>query len=259
MLAAAGGSGQGREWTCDRQVIEAARNPPPLRERKKLRTREALISTSQKLFSEKGYAATTLEEICQSVEVAPPTLFRYFESKAQLALARNVDWAESLKADVASADRDASTFDIWRHHVRHLSSPEVARWTKRRARWIAPEPVLCSLMAALDVDCEAILASGLVADADIDPVDDVYAHLVATALVRGRWAVFRRWLELRQPYEMLAPAQMALIDFVAEELSPTGAAVLARLLDGRKPSLASAGPMVLKDRLHPGHLTVPSD
>ena len=43
-------------------MIEAPQNPQPLRERKKLRTREALISASQKLFSEKGYAATTLEE-----------------------------------------------------------------------------------------------------------------------------------------------------------------------------------------------------
>jgi AcrR family transcriptional regulator len=227
-------------------VIEAPQNPPPLRERKKLRTREALISASQKLFSEKGYAATTLEEICQSVEVAPPTLFRYFESKAQLALARNVDWADRLKADVDSVDRDVSTFDVWRRHVRHLSSPEVARWTKRRARWIAPEPVLRSLMAELDVDCEAILASGLVADTGIDPVDDVYAHLVATALVRGRWAVFRRWLERRQPYEMLAPAQMALIDFVVDELSPTRALMLVRLLDGQKDSLSCSGPAALE-------------
>jgi AcrR family transcriptional regulator len=203
----------------------------PLRERKKLRTREALITASQKLFSEKGYAATTLEEICQAVEVAPPTLLRYFESKAQLALARNVDWAESLRADVADPGRAESTLDIWRRHVRHLSSPEVARWTKRRAHWIAPEPVLRSLMAELDADCEAILASGLVADAGVDPGDDIYAHLVGTALVRGRWAVFRRWLRHRQPYEMLAPAQMALIDFVAQELSPARAVVLADLLD----------------------------
>jgi AcrR family transcriptional regulator len=222
-LAAVKGPGRAKKWTLT-HVIEAPQNPQPLRERKKLRTREALISASQRLFSEKGYAGTTLEEICQSVEVAPPTLFRYFESKAQLALARNVDWAERLKADVDSVDRDVSTLDVWRRHVRHISSPEVARWTKRRARWIAPEPVLRSLMAELDVDCEAILASGLVADAAVGPVEDVYAHLVATALVRGRWAVFRRWLELRQPYEMLAPAQMALIDFVVEKLFPTRAA-----------------------------------
>jgi AcrR family transcriptional regulator len=209
------------------QAIEDPQGARPLRERKKLRTREALIAASQKLFSEKGYAATTLEEICQAVEVAPPTLLRYFDSKAQLALARNVDWAETLRADVTRPDRDESTLDVWRRHVRHLSSPEVARWTKRRAHWIAPEPVLRSLMAELDADCEAILASGLAADASVDPGDDVYAHLVATSLVRGRWAVLRH----RQPYELLAPAQMALIDFVAQELSPARAVVLAGLLD----------------------------
>jgi len=213
-------------------VPAVVQTPQPLREREKLRTREALISASQTLFAEKGYAATTLEEICQSVEVAPPTLLRYFESKAQLALARNVDWARRLQSDVAPVDRQVSTLEIWRHHVEFLSSPEVARWTKRRARWIAPEPVLRSLMAEIDVDCEAILATGLVRDAGADPADDVHAHLIATALVRGRWAVFRRWLERRQPYAMLGPAQMALIDFVAEELPSSGAAVLGRSLDG---------------------------
>jgi len=209
----------------------------PLRERKKLRTREALISTSQKLFSEKGYATTTLEDICQAVEIAPPTLLRYFESKAQLALARNVDWAQTLRADVSDGNRTLSAVEVWRRHVSHLSSPEVAQWTKKRAHWISPEPVLRSLMAQIDVDCEGVLASGLAADAGVDPADDVYAHLVATALVRGRWAVFRRWLHHRQPYELLAPAQMALIDFVTGDSSPTRAADLMSLLDesGRGP------------------------
>jgi len=57
-----------------------------------------------------------------------------------------------------------------------------------------------------------------VADAGVDEVEDVYAHLVATALVRGRWAVFRpAGLNFANTYETcLAPAQMALIDFVVE-------------------------------------------
>ena len=66
--------------------------PPPAepashRERKKARTRAALIEVSQRLFAEQGYGATTLEDISAEVDVRPQTLLRYFESKAALALA----------------------------------------------------------------------------------------------------------------------------------------------------------------------------
>ncbi|MEU1371672.1 TetR/AcrR family transcriptional regulator [Streptomyces sp. NPDC005803] len=71
---------------------------PPLRERKKHRTRQALIDTALKLFTQRGFGGVTLDQVCDEVEVSKRTFFRNFTSKEDVAMAPLQDlWTAFLE------------------------------------------------------------------------------------------------------------------------------------------------------------------
>ncbi|MEU3561684.1 helix-turn-helix domain-containing protein [Kitasatospora sp. NPDC006786] len=80
------------------QAPEAPGAALPLRERKKLRTRQALIDTALELFGEHGFDGVTLDRLCEAVEVSKRTFFRAFSSKEDVAMAPTQDlWTTFLE------------------------------------------------------------------------------------------------------------------------------------------------------------------
>ncbi|WP_025156393.1 TetR/AcrR family transcriptional regulator [Leifsonia aquatica] len=75
-----------------------------LREKKAARTRGQILDAAAELFLSQGYDETTMEQIAESADIAPSTLYRYFPSKDLLLLGR---LTESLQLGDALRERPA--------------------------------------------------------------------------------------------------------------------------------------------------------
>jgi AcrR family transcriptional regulator len=75
--------------------MDALRTDDPprlgLRERKKAKTRSLIQEHALRLFRERGYDETSIEEIADAAEVSPSTVFRYFPTKPDLVIYDDLD------------------------------------------------------------------------------------------------------------------------------------------------------------------------
>jgi AcrR family transcriptional regulator len=79
-----------------------------LRERKKMKTREAIQREAMRLFQKQGYEETTIEQIAAAVEISPSTFFNYFPSKEDVVLYDAYDPMVATLFESAPADEPLS-------------------------------------------------------------------------------------------------------------------------------------------------------
>lgn len=180
-------------------------HPAGRRERKKQRTREALVDAAWRLFAEKGFDATTVEEIADAVDVSSRTFFRYFASKEDVALTFQEEQHQAMMAMLADRPADEPVMTAVRHTV-----VDIAAACERGDLGFDPERFEC--MMTLQAQSPSLMASSLehaqkkqrilteavAGRMGADPETDMRPHVVAASVL----AAFRAAADARASYGM---------------------------------------------------------
>ncbi|MGW6502474.1 TetR/AcrR family transcriptional regulator [Nonomuraea angiospora] len=149
-----------------------------LRERKKQRTRRALIEAALRLFDEKGFDETTLAEIAAEADVSTRTFFSYFASKEDVVFydsARKMELAAAALAGRAPGESPGDVLlRIVEESLTWLTTYEelTIEDAELRIRLVLKEPTLRARALVMLLESQGTLARALrEAYPELDPVE----------------------------------------------------------------------------------------
>jgi AcrR family transcriptional regulator len=187
-----------------------------LRERKKQQTRETIARAALRLFAERGYDETTLADIANAANVAPRTIFAYFESKEDILLCEENGFLSQLKRRLDERPAGTTTVDAIREFLASLEHPDEE--AKLRKQVIAANPDLQVKMRGRHAQLEPMLAESIAKDLSAEP-GDIRPLLIAASMATAFTSVSDRIFAAEAAGKPLAPEEgMAILDQVLEFL-----------------------------------------
>jgi AcrR family transcriptional regulator len=170
--------------------------PRGLRERKKIETRLALARAAMRLFEERGYDATTVDDIAAAANVSRRTFFRYFSTKEEVFIVDPEGKLDALHVALAEGPPDEPTIAALRRGIVALTGtyfePDLVRAESRVA---LREPVVAAAGLAYQVRWEDALAQEVAADLGVDPSRDPRPRIVAHTTVAIMRAGVSQWIQ----------------------------------------------------------------
>lgn len=159
--------------------------PPSRRERKKLETRLALEQAALRLFADKGYDQTTVEDIAEAADVAVRTFFRYFSSKQDVLFGEVVtDRITRLRTELADRPTTEHPLDSVIAVMNRLNfAPDEAQEVLERMDLMRQQPTLITRYLEIIDELRAVVVEHVAERTGRDPRTDLYP-----ALVGGAWA-----------------------------------------------------------------------
>jgi AcrR family transcriptional regulator len=170
-----------------------------LRERKKVRTRDAIVTAALELFADRGYEATTVEMIAEVAEVSPATVFRYFAGKDEIVFSERDRRLPVLAA--ALRDRPAAESDLvaaGRALGQVFADPDAESRIRRQRQALASSVVLRGKAEEVLADWQETIRQALLARGPADRCDPD-ARVRAALVMTGFRVALEDWLAGKHP------------------------------------------------------------
>lgn len=152
-------------------ITAMSEQPPSRTERRKLRTRNALIEAAQEIYAQRGDLEVSIQQITEAADVGFGSFYNYFTSKTELldaaiaeALESHASWLARVLADV---DDPAVVFATSMRLTGRLvrTRPRMARVLMRGRGALLSAPYGHAPHARLDI--EAAVAAGRFVTEDV--------------------------------------------------------------------------------------------
>ena len=160
-----------------------------LRARKKADTRARVMAAALRLFGERGFERTTVEEIAAAADVAPRTFFRYFPAKVDVLFADHDALLAALHATLASHDEPVHAVRRWAQEGLDHLLVDPARYLTRSGL-VAAIPAAQARSRQLDAEFEEAIARAIAGDGaatDVGARTTARAAWGATRAARDVW------------------------------------------------------------------------
>jgi AcrR family transcriptional regulator len=197
-----------------------------LRERKRTRTRLMIQTEALRLFTEKGYANTTVEEIADAAAISPRTFFRYFPTKEDVVIWDEYDPLALELLEARPADEPLA--EAFRGVIRETLGGLYERDRERllsRVRLSATVPELRARF--LDEQTQGVETLGpMLADARRVPTNDLSVRVIGSALLAAVYVALDLWQKDNGNSDLLALLDQATDSLASgmRELKPSAGA-----------------------------------
>jgi AcrR family transcriptional regulator len=193
-----------------------------LRERKRTKTRLMIQAEAMRLFAEKGYEHTTVDEIAYAAAISPRTFFRYFPTREDVVL---WDEYDPIAPDLfAARPADEPLAQTLRAVVREALGGLYQRDRDAlllRARLLMTVPELRARLRDQQREGEKLMAA-LVAQQRGLPPDELGAQVLASAFGSAILVALEAWVSDNGESDLIALLDRALDALAAgmRELAP---------------------------------------
>ena len=192
--------------------MEGLSPSPGLRERKKQKTRETIVTVALGLFAERGYEQTTVAEIAEAAEVSPRTIFAYFQSKEDILFWDLPDLQERLAKALRERPEGATALDALREFILGSLVPDESDMVRRCV--VDQDETLRRNKRARLAPLEQLVVEAIAEDLNAG-ADDIRPQIVAASLIAAFDAVHEQAGEAQS----VSPEQaLAVLDDVMDFL-----------------------------------------